>query len=261
MLWCALVVSLGDEFAHPFFLLMKYLGPPNPLITLVGCLHGDETLGRDLFEHYSDRLAAYPGLALVLANEPAMVLNKRFIETDLNRSFPGHPEGSQEERLAAQLLARVRSSRYVLDIHNTTTDIDAVPIATNLSDESRRIINLFPTHEVALIEPPLAGRSLIGQLTGGVSLEFNFDFARGEEALKLVDHVIVGLIQNQKDPARERSIFHVTGSIPKSTKLPEHGIRNFELIEELGVYPFLYGERSYPDIHALAATSKTIEVI
>lgn len=190
---------------------------------------------------------------LILANEEALGAKKRFLETDLNRSFPGRTDGSHEERLAFGLLPFAKASRFLLDIHTTTSDIRMTPIVTRLSEDVRRIINLTESTEIALMDKDLADRSLIGQTAAGVSLEFNEDYALTEQAYLDVLRVIDGIMSGHANPGKPRLIYHVTGTIPKTIAIPDDS-RNFRYIQELDAYPFLLHERAYPDLHALKAT-------
>ncbi|MFB6215522.1 MAG: succinylglutamate desuccinylase/aspartoacylase family protein, partial [Candidatus Aenigmatarchaeota archaeon] len=55
----------------------------------------------------------------VIANEEALEQEKRFVDVDINRSFPGDKDSDQhEERLAAQIIEELEGLK-VLDIHST----------------------------------------------------------------------------------------------------------------------------------------------
>lgn len=232
----------------------------NPIITIIACIHGDEPFGLAIVDAYKDRLDQFPGLQLVIANEEAIAQNKRFIETDLNRSFPGNINGSKEERLAIELFEVVRSSTYVLDIHNTTSDILMTPIVTGLDDRTRRIVNLCSSKEIAYIQKPLSEKALGGQIQGCVSLEFSFDYSNTEQAKRDVEQIVNGLLMNKSQTPKMRDVFFIDGSIPKTIELPS-GVKNFEVIPELSVYPFLLHERAYINLHGLSATKKNSELI
>lgn len=225
----------------------------NPKITITCCVHGDEIFGLEVFRRLSLDTERKNGLKLILVNEEAVIAKKRFLETDLNRSFPGRTDGSHEEKLALELLPHARTAQSLLDIHTTTSDIRMTPIVTDLNDETRRIISFTDSEEVALMGEDMARRSLIGQAKAGVSLEFNEVYAKTEEAFGIVLDVVDGLLENKTATAKPRRIFHITGTIPRTNAIPED-TRNFKIIPELNVYPFLLNERAYPDLHALKAT-------
>ena len=49
-------------------------------------------------------------------------------------------------------------------------------------------------------------------------------------------------------------MYHVAGKISLDTKLPADA-KNFELVEDLGIYPFLLHEKSYVDFQGFYADS------
>ncbi len=223
-------------------------------LAIVCCQHGNERYGLTIFEYISSHLSSFPGVKLILANEPAIEQNIRFIETDLNRSFPGSLGGTQEERLAHDLLREVAGIPYLLDIHTTTSDIRIIPILTALNDQTKHIVNLTSSREVVLIEPPLSGHSLIGNVPAGVSLEFGNPFSKTQTALQETLSTIRGILNSTHTNPSPRELFRVDGNIPKSTPIPSDAA-NFKHIDSLGVYPILLHEAAYTNLHALSATN------
>jgi hypothetical protein len=87
-------------------------------VLVIGGMHGNEQLGILLVAQF--RQKPVDGVDVVLANEPAIVLNQRFITEDLNRSFPGQSgDRIYEPRRAAELLTIAGRYDVVLDFHNT----------------------------------------------------------------------------------------------------------------------------------------------
>lgn len=88
---------------------VSVVGTGDPVAAVVGGLHGDEPSGVRAIERLERRvdrgdLSLRRAVKLIVANPPACDADRRFIEGDLNRSFPGDPEGNLEERLAPQVL-------------------------------------------------------------------------------------------------------------------------------------------------------------
>lgn len=110
-------------------------GEGNPEFTVTGSIHGDEPVGKKAIEKILGKeLEFLRPVQFIVANEEALELDKRFVEVDLNRSFPGFKESEiKEERLAAQLLDQIGDSK-VLDIHSTHSSDR--PFATTKSFEN-----------------------------------------------------------------------------------------------------------------------------
>lgn len=229
-------------------------------LAVVCCQHGDEVFGQKVFEYYKDKLDDLEGIRLVFANEEAYDQEKRYIDADLNRSFPGNLEGNREEQLAAQILPNIKDVRYVLDIHTTTSDVVMTPIICNESGDVKKILNLTSSKEVANMTNGIAGHSLIGQVAAGVSLEFNEDYAKTEAALDEVRRVVEGLLNNISHQPQERQIYDIKGSISAEQEL-EVETANFRKDELLGGYPFLLHEKSYKPKQGFYALSyRTIDL-
>lgn len=221
---------------------MKVLQPDGDVkVAIVCCQHGDEVFGKKVFDYYQDKLE---GIRLIFANEEAYQQGKRFIDDDLNRSFPGDANGSHEERLAAQLLPYIKDVRYVLDIHTTTSDVVMTPIICKEPEDVKKILNLTSSREVAFMGNGIADHSLIGQVAAGVSLEFNESYATSEAALNEVKTIINGLLGGITGRIQERLIYEIEGTIlPDQELMGDAG--NFRKDELIDGYPFLLYEKSY----------------
>lgn len=221
-------------------------------LSVVCCVHGDEPFGKRVFDYYSSRMAQMPGCQLILANEEALEKGERFVDTDLNRCFPGKPDGNREEQLADNIFELIKGSEYVIDVHTTTSDVVMTPIVASLNRNVRHIVNLTNSREVALMSSEIARRALIGNVKAGVSLEFNEEYAKTAQALEEVCLVVNGLLNGVEREKLARKVFCINRVIPLDAQLPSDAI-NFSFIETLGVYPFLLGEKAYTDFQGFAA--------
>lgn len=86
-------------------------------VLVIGGLHGNEPLGLGL--HDSLCREPLPNVDVLLGNPAARRLNRRFVEKDLNRVFPGSENGVLEERRAAEIMQQAAGYDVVLDFHNT----------------------------------------------------------------------------------------------------------------------------------------------
>ncbi len=101
---------------------------PGPVVWLAGCIHGDEVTGivtiQEVFKAARRRKLLKGALyAFPLMNPIGFESASRNItmsREDLNRSFPGDPQGSLAERIADRVLTAIRQTQpaLVLDLHN-----------------------------------------------------------------------------------------------------------------------------------------------
>lgn len=229
-------------------------------IALVCCVHGNERYGLEVFSYFHDHLPEYPGLKIILAHEKALSANVRFIETDLNRSFPGKVDGSLEEQLATEILREIADIPLILDVHTTTSDIALVPFVTALIPATQRAIRFINSQEVILVPPPLGAHSLIGNSIAGVSLEYGNAFASRPETLRETLHLVETLLSSNILPPQERTVFTITGNIPNTVSLPPDAT-NFSFIPEANSYAILLHEAAYVGLHALAAQEKLVTLL
>lgn len=87
-------------------------------VLVIGGMHGNEMLGIELVK----RLRANPieNIDAVIANEQAVRQSVRYVDEDLNRSFPGEPNASMEKQRANELTELCKQYDVVFDFHNTT---------------------------------------------------------------------------------------------------------------------------------------------
>jgi predicted deacylase len=113
---------------------VRTLGDGDPTLAVVACLHGDELCGKRAIDRLLDAEPAVSApVSLVVANEPAVEAGVRFLEQDLNRAFPGDPDGdTRESRLAAELLTALDGTP-VLDLHATVSQADPFALVHDLT--------------------------------------------------------------------------------------------------------------------------------
>jgi len=101
---------------------------PGPNVWLTACSHGDEVGGLVVVQEVFKRLHKLPLLkgslrAFPLMNPLGFEVGTRhvsFSEEDLNRSFPGNPNGTLAERIADKIFGTIIETQplVVLDLHN-----------------------------------------------------------------------------------------------------------------------------------------------
>jgi predicted deacylase len=140
-------------------------GEGEPEYTISGSLHGDEPAGKKAIEKFIDEDHEFrKPVQFIIGNEEALEEDVRFLETDLNRAFPGDPESDKhEERLAAKINEMVQGTK-LLDLH--TTRSYPLPFSTfsDLKDTTRDLLRSAGVKNAALF--PEDGGTLHEQVDG-----------------------------------------------------------------------------------------------
>lgn len=116
-----------------------------PKILLIVCTHGNERIGLETVRRLLAKdLGRY--FDVLVANPLALSQNKRFVDKDLNRSYPGNKQSPiYEERRAYQNLRIAKKYDYIIDLHEASEDKDDFIIVPreNISNKfPLRLINL-----------------------------------------------------------------------------------------------------------------------
>lgn len=144
-----------------------------PTLLLVAGQHGNEMgpiwVARNLIEWALSAPIAGRLLILPVANPVAVAAQSRSTPLDgidgnggnLNRLWPGRPEGSLTERIADAIWALVSESDAVVDLHGTTTTMHLAygyQLSTSdaLAERANEIGRAFGM-EILVEHPPLAG--------------------------------------------------------------------------------------------------------
>jgi predicted deacylase len=151
------------------------VGDGTPEVAVVGGVHGDEPCGVRAIERFldSDHVAdVQRPVKLVVANELAVKRGVRYVDTDLNRTLPGDPEGdAHEERLAADLFAEVEGCT-ALGIHSTVSYGGPFANVAYLDERERRVVSHLPVDAVVDFTVVADGRSV--ELPGFVDIEAGY---------------------------------------------------------------------------------------
>lgn len=184
---------------------MKYykvekIGKGNPVVGVVASIHGDETCGLQVL----DELRRYENeingtLYLITANLPAIDANKRFIEANLNRVFPGKKDGCLEERIAFGLCSVLKECDYVLDIHSTSYKTEPFAIST-CDTEKQYLLSSYTNLKkyVIMTEKVANGKSLIDYVNdnNGFGLSFEAGTHLTEEAKENAIAITLNFLAN-----------------------------------------------------------------
>ena len=108
-------------------------------VALVACIHGDEQIWINVIEKIKLEVPKEITLVVIIANEKAKTENTRFIQSDLNRVFPGALNGDYESQLAFILKNMLQTFDYVIDLHSTEAITEMFAIFTK--NEAFRLLD------------------------------------------------------------------------------------------------------------------------
>jgi succinylglutamate desuccinylase len=230
--------------------------------------HGDERIGLGVAKAIQKLNIDKNILTIQIANKKAFDLKKRFIDQDLNRSFPGKKNGNHEEKIAHKLLPMIRSADIVIDIHSTKSGLKDAIIVTKLNNKTLQCINAMQPKHV-LVMSATKNNALISQAKIGIAFEYGKD--NDPNVLKNIITDIkrlfchIGIIHNMKLSKRKRTThyFNIISEVkkPKGYKLLNK-IKNYNLIRkgeifatngkeylvaEKDFYPILFGNKNYKE--------------
>ena len=234
--------------------------------------HGDETIGHAVAKEIKKLKITKGEVVIHVANEKAYELKKRFIDQDLNRSFPGDTNGNHEQKLAAKILPLIKSMDLVIDIHSTTSELKDALIVTKLDRKTREFIEVI-SPKYLLYMKVTKNNALISNAKIGIGFEYGKDkdiwviknTIYGIK--KLLSHL--GMIDEKYKKTKVKTkYFEVYKTVPKPTgaKLLKT-IKNYKMIKKCQLYamldkekilapedfyPILFGEKKYEDFFGFA---------
>lgn len=121
------------------------LGEGTPEVAVVAGIHGDEPCGIRAVERLlADEAAVERPVKLIVANEEAVAAGERYVEEDLNRAFPGDPDGETHESRLAHVLAREVQGCTVLALHSTQSSAEPFAVIDTVDAIARSLAPRLP---------------------------------------------------------------------------------------------------------------------
>ena len=185
-------------------------------ILLIVGTHGDERIGIETvsalrllgLEKYFD---------VLVANPLALIKNARFIQKDLNRSYPGDMRSSiYETKLAAYNLAIAKKYRFVIDLHEASAGTDDFIIVPRKSTGNKFPLQYLNLTRVLLWPDPIG--PLGGVLSQAVELEFgmkNRSRILAMECAVLIVKYFINCVYRKGTVVDQKQIYYVYGKLDK----------------------------------------------
>lgn len=121
-------------------------------ILVIGGMHGNEPLGPQVVERFLSM--PVKNVTGVIANEVAYRAKSRFVEQDMNRSFPGVKDShAYEHRRPVDLLKLAKKYDIVLDFHNThCPDNDCGFIGETATPLTQQVASYFELNKIVVAD-------------------------------------------------------------------------------------------------------------
>ncbi len=229
--------------------------------------HGDELIGLKVAEELKKLKISDDIFQVHIANKEAYEKGIRFIDKDLNRSFPGNPNGCYEEKLATKIFPIIEDADIVFDIHSTTSGLKDAVIVTKLDSKTQKYLDIISPKYVLFM-----AFSKSNALISNAKVGLAFEYGR-ENDIKVLNNIVndikkvlahLGLIDNVKLLKRKTKYFKINETVekPKNFKLMQ-SIKNFKIVKKgepyaylnnkflkakKDFYPILFGENNYETI-------------
>lgn len=140
---------------------VETLGEGEPSVAVVGAIHGDEPCGARAIERLVEESPSVERpVKLIVANERALAAGERFLEADLNRTFPGDPDGDAHEERLAHDLRRAIDGCLTLGIHSTVSFDEPFGTLADLTPRKAEVMRALPVEHAADFTDVVEGRSV-----------------------------------------------------------------------------------------------------
>ncbi len=188
-------------------------------ILLIIGTHGNERIGIEIVTRLRllglDKYFDY-----LLANPLALIENKRYIENDLNRSYPGNKTSRvYEVRLAAYNVRIAKKYQYVIDLHEASSGTDDFIIVPKMNISKKFPLSWIPLKRVLLWPDPVGPISQI--LPQAIELEFGMKGRNREQVIKRATAITRTFIscvfgREKISGERKKDVYYVYGKLLKT---------------------------------------------
>lgn len=213
-------------------------------ILLIVATHGDEKIGIEVVNILQQK--SISGFDVLIGNPKALKENKRFVDIDLNRSYPGDSASNKyEEVLAVKNFETAKKYRYVIDIHEASSGQDSfitIPKETLPKDFPLNFLNI---NKVLLWPNPKGPMTQF--LENGVELEFGMKNKQRQDvigqAVQITEEFLLSISGKKVPETINQKIFYVYGYL-SGNKTDATNLRDFEEAERGGekFLPLLTGQ-------------------
>jgi succinylglutamate desuccinylase len=235
------------------------------------CTHGDEQVGLAIVQKYPKGQTEFFDYQTIICNPKAVDINKRFVEQDLNRSFPGMKNGNYEQNRAFEITKLLERSDFIIDIHQTTAFNNSCIIVNKLSKLNGKMVEYINIENVIIdhLEGDEFEFSKATNEVGGLCLDSVFpEKSLTIEYSKLdnpklefeILEIDFNNFINQSKVYNHKKFYTFVGTLNKIDHQQENKLQNFvELMHEQKlqynldsnsqIYPCFIGEKAYDEVY------------
>ncbi|PSQ26443.1 succinylglutamate desuccinylase [Halobacteriales archaeon QS_9_68_17] len=250
---------------------VEQVGEGTPEIAVVAGIHGDELGGVRAVERLLDEpLTADRPVKFVVANEEAIEAGERYLEADLNRSFPGDSDADEHERRLAAAVSDEIEGCLTLALHSTQSYAEPFAVVDGIDDMVRDICPRLSVAAVVETSEYIQGRIFVA--TDAIEVETGLQGSdqSEENALRIVREFLTAtgvlpgdaigrevpayklLYPIDKEPADEYEVFAENFERVDAGE-PFAAADGAELTAEDDFYPVLLSPYGYANVFGYAA--------
>lgn len=262
------LISEVDNLAHPRILINI-------------CSHGNEVLGLEVVNKLKNIQVISGSITFHTANELAIKQKRRFIDSDLNRSFPGSVSGNYEQQIASEMMKYIPYFDYVIDIHSTVSDTKDCLIIEDNSSEIQKLISVCQNAKTVLLMTATKGTSIFRAMRLPKKIIPAIVFEYGDNNISTTEKTfsdilnilyLLRIIESMNPVVKTHKLqqFECYSTYPKSeTDITNPKIKNYEMVHKGDIigyskngtsilsdsdfYPILFGEINYTTIFGFKA--------
>jgi succinylglutamate desuccinylase len=186
--------------------------------------HGDESVGLRTIEKLSKKTRKK--INYLVGNPEALKNNVRFVDSDLNRVYPGKFKGNIEEKIAYNNLKLIRKIKYdyVIDLHGTVSKTGIFVIITNLSLKNLFLASMLKIKKIVIWPDSKESSGSLSTFTK-CGLEIECGPKNSTKIIKRLENILTKFINNTdseekiKEKIKEKEFYIISGKINKGKKV------------------------------------------
>jgi len=214
---------------------VETLGDGEPDVAVVGGIHGDEPAGVHAVEHFLEtRPPLERPVKFVIANEPAIERGVRYVDADLNRSFPGRADGQSQEVTLAHELGEELKGCVTLALHTTQSYDGLFALVDEIRDLAREVCPQLSID--AVVETGHAEGRIFEVAPETIEVECGYQGSKqaAENAVQVTSEFLAAMGALPDEPTAERAelpVFRLGDPVPKdAAETYEVFVDNFEAV-------------------------------